>query len=67
MERKPIQRIGDLIERVTTAVKIHGINPGSSVTIRVGEFGQEMEIEHMKIKEGVMGPRIILQVKVPGN
>jgi hypothetical protein len=59
----PVQYVGELIERVTTAVKMHGIHPRSSITVRVGNFGEEMEIEHVKVQSTVLGGKIILQVR----
>ncbi len=61
-----INRIGDLINRVTTSVKQFGINPHSSIVVRIGDFGQEMEIEHLKVQSAIDGHKLVLQVKAPG-
>lgn len=60
---KAIQYIGELIERVTTSVRQFGVHPRSDVVVRIGDFGPEMQIEHIKVQGGVDGPRIVLQVK----
>lgn len=60
-----IQYIGELIERVTTSVKQFGINPRSPVIVREGEFGPEMLVEHVKVRGGIGGPVIILEVRRP--
>ena len=59
-----ITKIGDLIQRVKQSVMQFGIDPHSEVVVRVGDFGQEMPIEHLKVQGGLQ-PKLILQVKVP--
>lgn len=59
-----ITKIGDLINRVTTSVRQFGIDPHSEVVVRIGEFGQEMPIEHLKVA-GAFERKLILQVKAP--
>lgn len=59
-----IDKIGQLIECVTTAVKSYGILPHSRIVVRQGDFGPEIPIEHVKV--GVRGNEryIILQTMV---
>lgn len=61
-----IEKIGDLINRVTTAVKQFGVSPYSSIVVRVGDFGPELEIDELKVQGGLDGPKLVLQVKAPG-
>lgn len=58
-----IEKIGDVISRITTSVKQFGISPHSPVVVRIGEHGQEMQIEHVKVQGGILGPKLVLQVK----
>lgn len=60
-----INRIGDLINRVTISVKQFGITPYSSIVVRVGDFGPEMEIEELKVQGG-LERKLVLQLKAPG-
>lgn len=57
-----IEKIGDIISRITTSVKQFGISPHSPVVVRIGDFGQEMQVEHVKVQGGVDGPKLVLQV-----
>jgi hypothetical protein len=59
-----ITRIGELIERVIQSVKGFGIDPMSEVVVRVGDFGAEMQIEHLKVTGG-LNRKIVLQVRAP--
>ena len=63
MATQPIQYIGELIDRVTTSVRNFGVHPRSDVVVRIGDFGPEMQIEHVKVQGGAGGPRIVLQLK----
>lgn len=59
-----VQKVGELIERITTAVKQRGLTPHSSIVVRLGDEGEELQIEHVKVRPSVIGPPvIILQVK----
>jgi hypothetical protein len=60
-----IHKIGDLVERVTKSVKEYGIDPHSSIVVRVGREGKEMEIEEMLVRGGLNGPYLVLQLKQP--
>lgn len=55
-----ITQIGDIISRVTQAVKMYGISPHSPVVVRVGDFGEEMLVEHVKVQGGLQ-PKLVLQ------
>lgn len=57
-----ITKIGDLINRVTASVRQFGIDPHSDIVVRVGDFGPELPIEHLKVQGGVK-PKLVLQVK----
>lgn len=54
-------KIGGVVDRITTAVKEFGVSPFSPVVVRVGDFGPEMLIEHVKVQGGVNGPKLVLQ------
>lgn len=60
-----ITKIGELIERVKSSVMQRGIEPTSALVVRLGDTGTEMQIEHVKVRHGVAGSIMILQVKVP--
>jgi hypothetical protein len=57
-----ITKIGEVISRITTSVKQFGISPHSPVVVRIGDFGPEMAIEHVKVQGG-LEPKIVLQLK----
>ena len=57
-----IEKIGDVINRIITAAKEAGVTEHAPVVVRVGDFGQEMQIEHVKLQGGINGPKIVLQV-----
>lgn len=56
------KKIGWVIDAVKMAVQQHGISPHSPVVIRVGDFGPEMEIEHVKVQGG-LEPKLVLQAR----
>jgi hypothetical protein len=58
-----IQYIGELIDRVKTSVMEWGANPHTPVVVRIGDFGGEMRIEHVKLRGGAQ-PVIILQCAI---
>ncbi len=64
LAHRPVEYIGDLIQRISTSVQVHGVNPHSDVFIRIGDTGEEMQIEHVKVQGGLNGPRIVIQAKV---
>ena len=57
-----ITYIGELIDRVKSSVMQWGVSPHTPVVVRVGDFGPEMQIEHMKLRGGLQ-PVIILQCR----
>lgn len=57
-----IEKIGAVIDSIVTAVKQFGLRPDSPIVVRIGDFGPEMQIEHVKIQGGVDGPKLVLQV-----
>lgn len=59
-----ITKIGDLIDRVTRSVREYGISPQSEIVVRVGDFGQEMPIHHLKVQGGV-NSKLVIQVQAP--
>lgn len=59
----PVTYCGELIERITTAARNFGVLPHSEICVRVGDFGPELQIEHVKVQGGLNGPKIVLQVK----
>ncbi len=56
------KKIGWVIDAVKMAVKQYGISQHSPVVIRVGDFGPEMEIEHVKVQGG-LEPKLVLQAR----
>lgn len=59
-----ITKIGEIIDRVKSAVMQYGISPHSPIVCRVGDFGPELPIEHVKVQGGIE-PKIILQLRAP--
>lgn len=59
-----IEKIGMLIDRVKQSVAQFGISPHSPVVVRVGDFGVEMPIEHIKVQGGIE-PKLVIQVRAP--
>ncbi len=57
-----IEKIGDFINRVITSVKQFGIDPHSEIVVRIGDFGPEMQIEHLKVQGGLK-PKLVIQVR----
>lgn len=55
-----IQFIGELVDRIRTSVTQWGATPHTPVVVRIGDFGEEMPIEHIKMRGG-MQPTIIIQ------
>ncbi len=58
-----IAKIGDFINRVITSVREGSVTPDSQVVVRVGDFGQEMQIEHIKLRNSLAGPIIVIQTR----
>lgn len=60
-------KIGEVIELITRSVKQFGIHPHSTIVCRVGDFGPEMPIEAVKVQGGILGPKLVLQLKDTSN
>lgn len=58
-----ISRIGELVDRIKGSVVQRNIDPHSNVVVRIGDTGPEMQIEHVKVRNGFAGPILILQLK----
>jgi hypothetical protein len=58
-----IDKIGMLIELVTTSVRQFNVDPHSPVVARVGDDGQEMQIEQVRVQQTALGPKLVLQLK----
>ena len=56
-------KVGGLVEAIKTAVMQFGISPHSPLVVRMGDFGPEVQIEHVKVQGG-LEPKIVLQVAV---
>lgn len=61
-----IRRIGEFIDCCITGVREFGLMPTSRIVVRIGDFGQEMEIEHVKMASTKEGRVLVVQVSQPG-
>lgn len=59
-----ITKIGALIEHVKESVR-YGVSPHSPVVVRVGDNGEEMQIEHVKVQGGFQ-QKLVIQLKARG-
>lgn len=59
-----INFVGQLIERIKASVTEWGATPHTEIIVRVGDFGPEMRIEHVKLRAGMV-PVVILQCAIP--
>lgn len=61
-----IDKVGQLTECIIKGAQEFGLGPYDKVIARVGDFGQEMEIEHVKVGRSKNGARVvILQLAAP--
>lgn len=59
-----ITKVGELVEHITQAVRtMDGITPYSEIVVREGDYGDEVSIENLKVRQTLTGPKLILQLK----
>lgn len=56
-----VPNAGALVDCVKQAVMGFNADPKTRVIVRIGEFGAEHVIEHVKVRGGMRGPEIIIQ------
>lgn len=59
-----ITQVGGLIAHIREAVASFGVTPHATIIARIGEQGEQMQIESVQVS-GWINPTIILQLKKP--
>lgn len=60
---KPILKVGEMIDCIRSSVQQFNANPHSSICARIGADGEEFEISGLAVKNTIVGPRLIIQLK----
>jgi hypothetical protein len=61
-----VRNAGELIDCIKQTVLNFGAGPKTKVTVRIGDFGPEHDVEHIKVRAGRDGPEVVIQAaKVP--
>lgn len=62
-----VRNAGELVDCIKSAVLNFGAGPRTRVIVRLGEFGAEHVLEHVKVRGGRHGPEVILQAAARPN
>lgn len=62
-----VRNAGELIDCIKNAVLNFGAGPETKVTVRIGDFGPEYDVEHIKVRGGRNGPEVIIQAAAAPN
>jgi hypothetical protein len=62
-----IRNAGELIDCVRQTVLNFGAVPETRVIVRMGEFGPEHVLEHVKVRQGRHGLEVVLQAAAVPN